>query len=121
MVNRWQIRFEEASNADEQRIIGDRPQTVGAGMNIERGHLRVLPEGFDLAAVHFPHVNASGGSSEPTVVPENSDRLQNQQDTGRLCHIVAWMNSGTDTPKGSWVSREDRYAIIAEDSHLILS
>ena len=35
-----------------------------------------------------------------SVVPENSVRLQNQQDTGRLCHIVTWMNSGTDTPKG---------------------
>jgi hypothetical protein len=51
----------EASKKDEQRIIGGRTQTVGAGMHLEREHLRALPEeGFDLAAVHFPHVNASG-------------------------------------------------------------
>jgi transposase len=51
----------EASRKDEQRLIGERTQTVGAGMNLEREHLRALAEeGFDLAAVHFPHVNASG-------------------------------------------------------------
>src|SRR5437773_8536345 len=47
-----------ASRNDEQRLIGERVQTVGAGMNLEREHLGVLAEeGFDLAAVHFPHVN----------------------------------------------------------------
>jgi transposase len=51
----------EASRNDEQRLIGERAQTVGAGMNLEREHLRALAEeGFDLAAIHFPHVNASG-------------------------------------------------------------
>ena len=51
----------EASKQDEQRMIGERTQTVGAGMHTEREHLRALAEeGFDLAAVHFPHVNASG-------------------------------------------------------------
>src|SRR5947207_6985183 len=51
----------EASRNDEQRLIGERTQTVGAGMNLEREHLRALAEeGFDLAAIHFPHVNASG-------------------------------------------------------------
>lgn len=51
----------EASKNDEQRMISGRTQTVGAGMNREREHLRALPEeGFDLAAVHFPKVNASG-------------------------------------------------------------
>src|SRR5258705_8164368 len=51
----------EASRNDEQRLIGERTQSVGAGMNLEREHLRVLAEeGFDLAAIHFPHVNASG-------------------------------------------------------------
>jgi transposase len=51
----------EASRKDEPRIIAGRTQTVGAGMNLEREHLRVLAEeGFDLAAVHFPQVNASG-------------------------------------------------------------
>jgi len=51
------LRF---SKDDEQRIIGERAQTVGEGMLIEREHLRVLKEGFDLAAVHYPKVNASG-------------------------------------------------------------
>jgi hypothetical protein len=51
----------EASRNDEQRLIGDRTQTVGVGMNLEREHLRALAEeGFDLAAVQFPQVNASG-------------------------------------------------------------
>jgi hypothetical protein len=51
----------EASRKDEQRLIGERTQTVGAGMHLEREHLHALAEeNFDLAAVHFPHVNASG-------------------------------------------------------------
>jgi hypothetical protein len=51
----------EASKKDEQRIIGGRTQAVGAGMHIEREHLRPLAEeGFDLAAIHFPQVNTSG-------------------------------------------------------------
>ena len=49
----------EGSRKDEQRIIGDRPETVGAGMILEREHLRPLKEGFDLAAIHYPKVNAS--------------------------------------------------------------
>lgn len=63
-VNSWEelnALLLEACQQEEQRIIGGRTQTVGEGMNIEREHLRALPEeGFDLAAVHFPHVNASG-------------------------------------------------------------
>ena len=48
------------SRQDEQRWIGDRSQSVGAGMTVEREHLRALAEeGFDLAGVHFPKVNAS--------------------------------------------------------------
>ena len=51
----------EASRNDEPRWIGERAQTVGAGMNLEREHLRALAEdGFDLAAIHFPQVNTSG-------------------------------------------------------------
>jgi hypothetical protein len=51
----------DESRQDEQRWIGDRSQTVGVGMNMEREHLQALPEeGFDLAAIHFPHVNANG-------------------------------------------------------------
>ena len=51
----------EECRRDEQRLIGERSQTVGAGMNLEREHLRALAkEGFDLAAVHFPQVNSSG-------------------------------------------------------------
>jgi hypothetical protein len=55
------VLLREAAKQDEQRMIGERTQTVGAGMHTEREHLRTLvEEGFDLAAVHFPHVNASG-------------------------------------------------------------
>jgi transposase len=50
-----------ASQLDEQRTIGDRSQTVGAGMCLEREHLLPLAqEGFQLASIHFPTVNASG-------------------------------------------------------------
>ena len=49
----------ECSRKDEQRIIGERTETVGAGMIREREHLRALQEGFDLAAIHYPKVNAS--------------------------------------------------------------
>jgi transposase len=63
-VDSWEelnILLLEASKSDEQRMINGRTQTVGMGMNLEREHLRRLPEeGFDLAAVRFPHVNASG-------------------------------------------------------------
>ena len=48
------VLLREASKKDEQRMIGERTQTVGAGMHTEREHLRTLAEeGFDLAAVHF--------------------------------------------------------------------
>jgi transposase len=63
-VNSWEelnALLLEGSKQEEQRIIAGRTQTVGEGMHIEREHLRTLPEeGFDLAAVHFPHVNSSG-------------------------------------------------------------
>ncbi len=50
----------EESKRDEQRVIGDRSQSVGAGMCLEREHLLPLAtEGFQLASVHFPMVNSS--------------------------------------------------------------
>lgn len=49
------------SREDEQRMIGDRPQEVGAGMVMEREHLRpLLAEGFPLSEVCFPRVDAKG-------------------------------------------------------------
>jgi hypothetical protein len=57
-----------------------------------RGNVRYIAATFAAATV---------------VVPENSGRLQNQQDTGRLCHIVTWKNSGTTLRKGPWVFRKD--------------
>jgi len=51
----------EESKHDEQRQIGDRNQTVGTGMCLEREYLLPLAEeGFPLASIHFPTVNASG-------------------------------------------------------------
>ena len=50
-----------ASQQDEQRIIEGRTQTIGAAMLIEGSQLRpLLSEGFDLAAITFPHVNGQG-------------------------------------------------------------
>ncbi len=49
------------SKQDEQRMIGDRSLTVGAGMCQEREYLLPLAkEGFDLAAVYFPSVDGKG-------------------------------------------------------------
>jgi transposase len=49
---------EQESKQDQQRIIGERSHTVGAGMCLEREHLLALAEeGFQLASVHFPTVN----------------------------------------------------------------
>jgi len=45
----------QSAREDEQRLVGDRTQTVGAAMNLEREHL--LPfarEGFELAGIIFP-------------------------------------------------------------------
>jgi hypothetical protein len=55
-----QLLLEECKR-DEQRIIGDRSHSVGAGMCQEREHLLPLAEeGFELASTHFPKVNGSG-------------------------------------------------------------
>lgn len=63
-VRSWEelnVHLRQASQDDEQRIVSGRGQTVGAAMNLEREHLLPLAEeGFDLAALHFPQVNASG-------------------------------------------------------------
>ncbi len=34
-------------------------QTMGARMSLEQKHLKKLKEDFDLAAIHFPHLNSS--------------------------------------------------------------
>lgn len=45
---------------DQQRVIGERSRSVGAGMCREREHLQPLAEeGFQLASIHFPDVNSS--------------------------------------------------------------
>lgn len=50
----------EESKRDEQRVIGKRSHSVGAGMCLEREHLLPLAEeGFQLAPIHFPTVNSS--------------------------------------------------------------
>jgi transposase len=57
-LNQW---LSQGTREDEQRIVGERTQTVGAAMNLEREHLLPLAkEGFDLAGIHFPRVNGSG-------------------------------------------------------------
>lgn len=46
---------------EQKRTISGRSQTIGAAMAEERGHLLPLAEeGFDLASLHFPRVNAMG-------------------------------------------------------------
>ena len=51
----------EACRADERRVLDGRERCVGAVMASERDHLLPLAaEGFDLAELAFPVVNASG-------------------------------------------------------------
>jgi len=51
----------DGCNADEQRRIAGKPQTVGEAMRIEREHLLPLPaEGFELAETSFPMVDGKG-------------------------------------------------------------
>ena len=46
---------------DERRVINGRAQSIGAAVQLEQEHLGPLAkEGFDLARVSFPQVNASG-------------------------------------------------------------
>jgi transposase len=50
-----------ACQQDEHRLIAGRPQTVGAGLVIEREQLSPLAQqGFDLAQTSFPTVNGLG-------------------------------------------------------------
>jgi hypothetical protein len=50
-----------ACREDEQRMIGERKQSVGQGMIIERGYLLPLPdEGFSLAEISYPVVDGKG-------------------------------------------------------------
>ena len=51
----------EDSREDERRVISGQSQSVGEAMNLEREHLLPLArEGFQLAGVYFPDVNAKG-------------------------------------------------------------
>ena len=48
-------------DAEQNRTITGRTQTIGAAMRAEREHLLPLAaEPFDLASLHFPRVNAAG-------------------------------------------------------------
>jgi hypothetical protein len=49
------------SREEQNRVIEGRAQTIGAGMIAGWEHLLPLAdEGFDLASLHFPEINASG-------------------------------------------------------------
>jgi len=53
--------LESESGQEQGRLIAGRSQTIGAAMLAEREHLLPLAEeGFDLAALHFPQVDARG-------------------------------------------------------------
>ena len=49
------------SREEQSRVIAGRAQSIGAGILAEREHLLPLAEeGFDLASLHYPEINASG-------------------------------------------------------------
>lgn len=50
-----------ACDADHHRVIGDRAQTVGSGIEVERASLLpLLEEGFEIAEVSFHIVDGKG-------------------------------------------------------------
>ena len=52
-------RLLQAAIADERRVLSGRTQSIGEALQLEREHLLPLAcEGFDLAGVHFPQVDA---------------------------------------------------------------
>lgn len=63
-VNDWADFNEQllaGCREDEQRLIGEREQSVGQGMILEREHLLPFPEeGFELAEMSFPVVDRKG-------------------------------------------------------------
>jgi hypothetical protein len=55
------IQLLAACRDDENRMIADRTQSVGAALLVEREHLLPLaPEGMDLAQTTFPAIHSSG-------------------------------------------------------------
>lgn len=53
----------KASQSDEGRVISGQPRSVGESMTIECDQLQPLAqEGFQLAAIHYPVVNAKGSA-----------------------------------------------------------
>jgi len=51
----------QGTRDDERRVISGRAQSIGVAMQLEREYLRPLAqEGFALARMGFPQVNASG-------------------------------------------------------------
>jgi len=49
------------SGEEQNRVIQGRGQSIGAGMIVEREHLLPMAEeGFDLASLHFPEIDANG-------------------------------------------------------------
>jgi transposase len=54
-------RLLKGCREDQQRVIGERKQNVGEGMNIEREYLRPLPaEAFELTENSYPVVDGKG-------------------------------------------------------------
>jgi hypothetical protein len=83
--------LESESGQEQGRLIAGRSQTIGAAMLAEREHLLPLAEeGFDLAALHFPQVDARG-CIKVLELPPSSDhngacrlrRIHNLFDHGR--------------------------------------
>ena len=103
-------RLLEGCRADERRQIGDRPQTVGEGMQIEHGHLLPLAEeGFPLAEESFPTVDSKRR------VRVRTNFYSTPVQPGRVVQAKVWPAYVEVWQEGQCVARHERCYRIQQE------
>jgi transposase len=97
-------RLLAGSREDEQRLIGEREQSVGQGMILEREHLLSLPdESFELAEMSYPVVDSKGCVRVRTNWYSTPLRARSRPEVKILpAYIEVWS-------EGKMVARHERY------------
>jgi transposase len=95
-LDEFNERLLAACRADERRRLDGRDRCVGEALAIERDHLLALAgEGFDLAEVSFPVVNASGcitvGTNAYSVPLRPGSKVQASL---HAAHLEVWHQGG---------------------------
>ena len=92
-----------ACHEDEGRKVGDRTETVGAIMRIERDHLLPIPEeGFELGEVCFPTVDSKG------CVNVRTNRYSVPVKAGTKVRVVVLPSSIEAWHEGKCIARHER-------------